>query len=345
MAKHDIFVSYRSTDRELVAQVVRKLEARGIGVWYDVEMQGGTDWTDDIVAALQDADMLVVFFSEACNASKHLKRELLIADKMSKSVVPILIEDTEPRGGYLYLLADRNWIKAFPNAETRIDEMVELLTVLSKKAGGLSGEVGAEPAKQEAASATEDSVSKGSAPRKKEAYVGKDSALGKSGKPLRNILPFRWIDLIVLVPGVAGILWWMSSSLKLENQTEMVVALSMFGLAALGFYGAMVFPIRYYLRRLTLGAASLFQFVSISILLGLLLGIVWVAKTVFNMFPYDQPLDVLVVYGVVFTLTSVLVYGLTAFVLWGILAAKRALNSFRGNLKELGETSALRKSG
>ena len=37
---HDIFVSYRRADRELVASVVRRLEQRGVTVWYDANIEG-----------------------------------------------------------------------------------------------------------------------------------------------------------------------------------------------------------------------------------------------------------------------------------------------------------------
>jgi hypothetical protein len=139
--KHDIFISYRRSDRELVANVVRRLEQRGVGVWYDVEIEGGADWRETIVEALTQSDMLVIFFSEDCNNSRQLKKELAIADNLGKPVVPILIENTQPRGAYLYELADRNWIQAFPDPMSKVDELVEHLIVLAMKTpGGLAGE-------------------------------------------------------------------------------------------------------------------------------------------------------------------------------------------------------------
>ena len=78
--KYDIFVSYRRADRELVASVVRRLEARGVGVWYDANIEGGADWRE----TLTNSDMLAIFFSEECNSSRQLKKELAVADSLAK---------------------------------------------------------------------------------------------------------------------------------------------------------------------------------------------------------------------------------------------------------------------
>lgn len=96
--KYDIFISYRRSDRELVASVVRRQEARGVGVWYDADIDSGADWRETIVEALTNSDMLAIFFSEECNSSRQLKKELAVADALAKPVVPILIENTQPRG-------------------------------------------------------------------------------------------------------------------------------------------------------------------------------------------------------------------------------------------------------
>jgi hypothetical protein len=42
-------------------------------------------------------------------------------------VIPILIEDTEPRGSYLYEMASRNWINLYPNPVSRLDSLIDRL--------------------------------------------------------------------------------------------------------------------------------------------------------------------------------------------------------------------------
>ena len=51
-------------------------------------------------------------------------------------MVPILIENTQPKGAYLYELADRNWIQAWPDPTARIEELVEHLVALAGQPRG-----------------------------------------------------------------------------------------------------------------------------------------------------------------------------------------------------------------
>jgi hypothetical protein len=89
----DVFVSYRRTDKEFVERFVYALENQGPEVWWDADIGGGDDWRDSIVENLADSDCLVIVFSESCNASKQLVKELAVADHLNKVVIPIKIDD------------------------------------------------------------------------------------------------------------------------------------------------------------------------------------------------------------------------------------------------------------
>ncbi|MGA7324267.1 MAG: toll/interleukin-1 receptor domain-containing protein, partial [Rhodomicrobium sp.] len=124
---YDIFLSYSRTDQALAERFVQAASGRGLKVWYDQFISGGTDWRDTIVASLRNSRALVILFSEASNASRQLIKELAIADNFSKLVIPVLIEKTEPRGAYLYEMASRNWINLYPGPESRIEALVDRL--------------------------------------------------------------------------------------------------------------------------------------------------------------------------------------------------------------------------
>lgn len=128
---HDIFVSYRRADRELVASLARKLEARGLDVWYDAEIDASADWAGGSAAELSRSRMLVVLFSDACNESRQLTKELAVADALGRPVIPILVEDALPRGANLHELADRRWIEAWPDPAGQIDALVDHLAALA----------------------------------------------------------------------------------------------------------------------------------------------------------------------------------------------------------------------
>jgi len=233
--KYDIFVSYRRSDRELVASVVRRLEARGVGVWYDADIEGGEDWREKIVDALTNSEMLTIFFSEDANNSRQLKKELAVADSLGKPVIPILIENTTPRGAFLYELADRNWIEVFPEPMDRINELVDHLAILAGKGDGgppvarLPKEVSRDPetgipiksptpandvltldAPREAppeklVEAVEQFIEKAEnpqhyAPKAKRAYIGRVTDPGTAIRKMNDVPPFRWFDLAVIIP-------------------------------------------------------------------------------------------------------------------------------------------------
>jgi hypothetical protein len=371
--KYDIFVSYRRSDRELVASVVRRLEARGVGVWYDADIEGGADWRETIVEALTNSDMLAIFFSEDCNNSRQLKKELAVADSLGKPVVPILIENTQPRGAYLYELADRNWIQVWPEPMDRIDELVEHLATLAGKSdgglegAGIAGAKAAAPAKktkvappaandgipapaanddlapreteQPLTEAVEDFISSADgasrpAPRIAKAYVGSASHPGMPLKKLNDILPFKWIDLVVLAPVFIGLGVYFYSEVGKDNAAE--YELAAYGIAALMFmvgfaaiFGAIVFPIRYYLRRRSLWAALGKYLVSTLLMLAVVI-LLFYAGVGAGAYQTNEFDEMFAIFG-----TGWLIATIVAFLIYGVLAGQRAIRSFRSNIRKL----------
>ncbi len=126
----DIFLSYSRADQEIAEAFVKFATANGLSVWYDKLIQCGDDWRGDIVEELSGSRALVILFSDNSNASRQLIKELGVADKLNKVVIPILIANCEPRGPYLYELATRNWVNLWPNPETRLPTAIENLKTL-----------------------------------------------------------------------------------------------------------------------------------------------------------------------------------------------------------------------
>ena len=121
----DIFLSYSRADRQLAERFVQAAAERGVSVWFDFQIEGGQNWREKIVQALDSSKALVILFSEHSNKSTQLIKELAIADKLRKRVIPVLVSNCEPRGAYLYELASLNWINIQPDPETRLASLVD----------------------------------------------------------------------------------------------------------------------------------------------------------------------------------------------------------------------------
>jgi hypothetical protein len=74
---HDVFISYSATDQRAANAVCHRLEAAGIRCWIAPRDVGfGKDWGLSIVEAIGEAKLVVVIFSAAANASRHVLDEV-----------------------------------------------------------------------------------------------------------------------------------------------------------------------------------------------------------------------------------------------------------------------------
>jgi hypothetical protein len=127
----DIYISYRRGDREIAASLARRLEARGLSVQYDTAISGGSRIAHE--AAAEQAHVIVVLVSSEANDGRDLRLLVGAADRLSRPVVSILLENVQPDSAALSALADRLWIRAHPEPMARIEEIADLLAELGGK--------------------------------------------------------------------------------------------------------------------------------------------------------------------------------------------------------------------
>lgn len=287
---NDVFLSYRRTDQALAQSLVEALQKQGVKVWWDQMIEGGEDWREAIVENLTGAKALVILFSEECNTSKQLKKELSIADGLDKEVIPVLIEDTKPKGHYLYELSARNWLRIFPNPETK---MGELASRLAFELGTPNTSGGPWTAAAESTTAGHPARSTPSAPisvpaqqaqpqpsipaETVERLVEANARLEASAKDRRDFMPFKWYEVLIAV-----IMGALTSAGGIDYETGEVITgsfvLDFFGMAILVLLiiAMLVFPFRYYFRRRRVWQAVRYYAISILILaiaIGIIFGI------------------------------------------------------------------------
>lgn len=96
--RHDghAFISYASSDRGSAAGIAEIVRRLGYSVWWDQEIAGGERWNDEISRQLGAAFLVISVNSMNAAASKWVKREISVADKLEKLILPINIESTLP---------------------------------------------------------------------------------------------------------------------------------------------------------------------------------------------------------------------------------------------------------
>ena len=124
---HDVFISYSATDQRAANAVCHRLEAAGIRCWIAPRDVGfGKDWGLSIVEAIGEAKLVVVIFSAAANASRHVLDEVGTALDAGATVIPFRIEDIRPTGALRLHLNRLHWLDALsPPLDQHIDRLIE----------------------------------------------------------------------------------------------------------------------------------------------------------------------------------------------------------------------------
>lgn len=336
--QYDIFLSYRRSDQPIARALVAELQNRGIAVWWDQLIDGGQDWRDAIVAGLETSGALVILFSDDCNSSKQLKKELAIADTLDKTIVPVLIEDTQPKGHFLYELASRNWLQMYPDPHTKAAKLADRLasTLDIENTPPPGAPAATPPSGADQAGAAPD-MPLGAAPapapapvtqaaKRVEKTVEVTKAKKAKAKNLRDFLPFKWLDLIPIGLGFGVLMYFASADFDYNNFAEnagQIIGLSALALAA---YGAIVFPIRYFMRGRRVRHAALMYILSSIVLFLMFMGGLYTYWEGDIEYTLDEAGIGLIVWGV---------FAVVAIVLYAIMHGVRTVRAFRKNVEVL----------
>ena len=101
-----IFISYSREDYGQIFPIVEKLREAGLEVWIDQEgIHGAKLWSQEIVSAIEDSVVFILFASEKAFASKNVTKELALASESDKKILPVFIEQAEIPAAMKYQLA------------------------------------------------------------------------------------------------------------------------------------------------------------------------------------------------------------------------------------------------
>ncbi len=90
-----IFVSYKHEDWKKVSSIISDLNDRGYRIWYDEGLHGGQNFVDEIAQRIIKCRVFFSFLSKNYITSDYCVNELHYAFSQSKTVVPILLDNTK----------------------------------------------------------------------------------------------------------------------------------------------------------------------------------------------------------------------------------------------------------
>lgn len=106
-----VFVSYSRRDGHVVYPMVAEVEAGGREVWIDKdEIHAGGNWAGMIVRAIRESDTFCLMCSAEAFQSDNVRREIYIADKYKRKLLPVRLDSSEMPEDFEYFLIDRQWL-------------------------------------------------------------------------------------------------------------------------------------------------------------------------------------------------------------------------------------------
>ncbi len=127
-----VFISHSSKDRAIpnnrIETVVRELESRNIKCWIsNKNIKTGKVYSGEIVKAIENSSIFVVFLSETAAASEEVAREMTLATSNHKEIFPVLIEDFDvfKYDNWKYWLSITQFTPIFDNKAAKIKEFAD----------------------------------------------------------------------------------------------------------------------------------------------------------------------------------------------------------------------------
>ncbi len=109
-----LFISYAHADNATVEPVVRAVKSAGREVWMDKGgIQPGENWAGEIVRGIKSSRGVMILCSPNAFESDHIKREVYLADRYKKPMLPVFIAEAQPPEDFEYFFAGVQWLELF----------------------------------------------------------------------------------------------------------------------------------------------------------------------------------------------------------------------------------------
>jgi hypothetical protein len=121
-----VFISYSQGAAGPAMAATDAIRKAGVRVWLDVErLKPGDRWDNEIKAAIEDADALVLFIPTSQSAFLH--REIELARAKGIRILPVLSADV-PRNEMPSEISNLTWIDFRENSNRALRQLVDAVT-------------------------------------------------------------------------------------------------------------------------------------------------------------------------------------------------------------------------
>lgn len=185
----DIFISHSSRNRLIADALKHNLESTGIKCWKAPDnILPGQIWEEAIISAIKDCRVVLLVWSTISQESEQVQRELSVAVKSGKVVIPYRIEDVRPEGLFEYYLTNTHWLDAYSkDIECAIKEVVKRVEALLETLGCHERSIIAQPARKEDANSKENQANCAQAIENRLNNDKKVETISSSGKSTASI--------------------------------------------------------------------------------------------------------------------------------------------------------------
>lgn len=129
-----VYVSYCHKDKSIVQQICRNLTEKGIQLFVDHKQLSGGDYAQELTKQIESAEAILFFYSENTENSTWVKHEIEFALSKRKSIVPVLLSESEESSWLRFNLGSFNWIKLDDkNISSTPDKIINVLSTLYQK--------------------------------------------------------------------------------------------------------------------------------------------------------------------------------------------------------------------
>jgi tetratricopeptide (TPR) repeat protein len=122
-----VFISYSHKDSTLVQSQMEWMTKNGFNIWFDAGIPLGSNWVEEIVKALENCSVFIVFITKNSLRSKFVNKEVITAVDKNKYILPIHLEPTDIRKDWQFMFADLQQINSFDmNEQVYRNEIVKV---------------------------------------------------------------------------------------------------------------------------------------------------------------------------------------------------------------------------